>query len=125
MAVQRKHTSNRRKEIRADIVISDLSINMALEMLGKEDVPDDIVQKAQKLLEKPVHMNDRGYERTSIFWGALAMMEPLHSPATKRCALQRGCTLGRGRKVLPERSVPERDIGNRDGVQGVPGSGIC
>jgi phytoene dehydrogenase-like protein len=63
-------------EIKADVVISDLSINLALDMLGKENVPDNIWMKAQKFLEKPVHMNDTGYERTTIFWGALAMMEP-------------------------------------------------
>ena len=63
-------------EIKADIVISDLNINLSLDMLGKEHVPDDIWMKAQKLMEKPVHMSDTGYKRTPVFWGALAMMEP-------------------------------------------------
>ncbi|MBA4418887.1 MAG: hypothetical protein C0392_13420 [Syntrophus sp. (in: bacteria)] len=65
-------------EIKADIVISDLNINLTLEILGKENVPDDIWNKVAKFRDRPTEMNDPGpgYERTSIFWGSLAMMEP-------------------------------------------------
>lgn len=65
-------------EIQATIVISDLNINQTLDMIGKENVPGDIWEKVAKYRKRPTEMNDPepGYERTCVFWGALAMMEP-------------------------------------------------
>lgn len=65
-------------EIRADVVVSDLNINQTLDMIGKENVPDAIWKKVARYRDIPTEMNDPGpgYERTSVFWGALATMEP-------------------------------------------------
>ena len=62
-------------EIAADIVISDLSVELTLEALGKEYVPPAVWAKAQKLKEKPPRLEDTGYERTQLFWGNIALME--------------------------------------------------
>jgi beta-carotene ketolase (CrtO type) len=62
-------------EIAADIVISDLSVELTLEALGKEYIPPEVWAKAQKLKEKPPRLEDTGYERTQLFWGNIALME--------------------------------------------------
>lgn len=62
-------------EIAADIVVSDLSVEMTLEALGRDYVPPDLWAKAQKLKEKPPRLEDTGYERTQLFWGNIALME--------------------------------------------------
>ncbi len=55
-------------EIGARIVISDLSIDLTCELLGKENMPRDIWDKVQKL-------KDGAYERTQLFWGNIALYE--------------------------------------------------
>jgi phytoene dehydrogenase-like protein len=61
--------------VKADIVVSDLSIELTLDALGKEWVPDELWRKAQKLKEKPPALEDKGYERTQLLWGNIALME--------------------------------------------------
>jgi len=56
-------------EIGADIVISDLSINLTFDLLGKENVQRDLWDKVQELKEN-------AYERTQLFWGNVALYEP-------------------------------------------------
>jgi beta-carotene ketolase (CrtO type) len=56
-------------EIGADIVISDLSLNLTFDLLGKENVPKELWTKVQELKEK-------AYERTQILWGNIALYEP-------------------------------------------------
>jgi len=55
-------------EIGAKMVISDLSIDLTCELLGKENMPRDIWDKVQKLKEE-------AYERTQLFWGNVALYE--------------------------------------------------
>lgn len=62
-------------EIAADIVVSDLSVELTLELLGEENVPKDLWEKAQKLKE-PKGLRETGYERTQLFWGNMAFYEP-------------------------------------------------
>lgn len=60
-------------EITADIVISDLTIDLTLEMLGKENVPRDT-------WDKMAGIKKTGYERTQLFWGNVALIdEPEYS----------------------------------------------
>ena len=66
-------------EIAADIVISDLSIDLTLDFLGKENVPGEYWDKAQKLKSPPANIKDTGYERSQIFWGNIALIdEPVY-----------------------------------------------
>lgn len=68
-------------EIEADIVVSDLNIELSLWLLGEEHVPKDLWIKAQKLREKPQRIeDDPGYERTHVFWGNIAFFEPVRYP---------------------------------------------
>ncbi len=60
-------------EIRADIVISDLTIDLTLEMAGKENIPRDIWDKMQEI--KKI-----GYERTQLFWGNIALIDEPEYP---------------------------------------------
>jgi len=60
-------------EIRADIVISDLTIDLTLEMAGKDNIPRDIWDKMQEI--KKV-----GYERTQLFWGNIALIDEPEYP---------------------------------------------
>jgi phytoene dehydrogenase-like protein len=62
-------------EIAADLVISDLSVELSLDMLGEAYVPKDLWAKTQRLKEKPPNLQDTGYERTQLFWGNVALME--------------------------------------------------
>jgi phytoene dehydrogenase-like protein len=62
-------------QIAANIVVSDLSVELTLEKLGKEYVPSVVWDKAQKLKEKPPRLEDTGYERTQLFWGNIALNE--------------------------------------------------
>ncbi len=62
-------------EIRADIVVSDLSVEMTLDMLGANYVPGDLWSRSQRLKERPPRLEDTGYERTQLFWGNIALME--------------------------------------------------
>lgn len=61
--------------ISGDIVISDLSIELTLDMLGEQYVPSDLWAKTQKLKQRPPHLEDTGYERTQLFWGNIALTE--------------------------------------------------
>jgi phytoene dehydrogenase-like protein len=61
-------------EIAAKIVISDLSINLTFDLLGKENVPRDLWDEVEKLL-------DTAYERTQLFWGNIALYEKPEYPA--------------------------------------------
>ena len=68
-------------EIEADIVVSDLSIELSLELLGEENVPRDLWEKAQALKKRSERMeDDSGYERTHVFWGNVALFEPPRYP---------------------------------------------
>ena len=60
-------------EIRADIVISDLTIDLTLEMVGKENVPRDI-------WDKMVEIKKIGYDRTQLFWGNIALIDEPEYP---------------------------------------------
>ena len=55
-------------EITANIVISDLSIDLTLEMLGKENVPLNLWNKMEEIKKT-------GYERTQLFWGDVALID--------------------------------------------------
>jgi phytoene dehydrogenase-like protein len=59
----------------ADIVVSDLSVELTLEAVGKEWTPDELWDKAQKLKVKPATLEEKGYERTQLMWGNIALME--------------------------------------------------
>ena len=59
----------------ADIVVSDLSIELTLDAVGKEWTPDELWAKTQKLKMKPPTLEDKGYERTQLLWGNIALME--------------------------------------------------
>ena len=45
-----------------DVVVSDLSTELTMDMTGKEWWPEDIWAKGQKLKEKPPTLDDKGYE---------------------------------------------------------------
>lgn len=65
------------EEIEAEIVISDLNIELSLELIGEEYVPKDLWKKVKGLKERPKIMEeDPGYERTHVFWGNMAFFEP-------------------------------------------------
>lgn len=64
----------------ADIVVSDLSVELTLEAVGKEWTPDELWAKTQKLKVKPPTLEDKGYERTQILWGNIALMEAPQYP---------------------------------------------
>jgi len=64
----------------ADIVVSDLSVELTLDAVGKEWTPDELWEKAQKLKVKPPTLEDKGYERTQLLWGNIALMEAPHYP---------------------------------------------
>ena len=56
-------------EVKANIVVSDLSIDLTFDLLGMENLPRDLWDKVQKL-------RDSAYERTQLFWGNIALYEP-------------------------------------------------
>jgi phytoene dehydrogenase-like protein len=60
-------------EIRADVVISDLTIDLTLEKLGKENVPGDI-------WDKMMEIRKIGYDRTQLFWGNIALIDEPEYP---------------------------------------------
>ncbi len=68
-------------EIEADIVISDLSIELTLKLVGEENIPKDLWEKAQKLNAPKKDLKETGYERTQLFWGNVALYEPPVYPA--------------------------------------------
>lgn len=61
-------------EVAANIVVSDLSIDLTFDLLGRENLPHDLWDKVQKLREN-------AYERTQLFWGNIALYEPPDYPA--------------------------------------------
>ncbi|MBI5445338.1 MAG: NAD(P)/FAD-dependent oxidoreductase [Deltaproteobacteria bacterium] len=64
-------------EIEADLVISDLSVDFTMDLLGEEYVPRDLWQKIQKLKEPPKSLEDlTGYARTQVLWGQIALIDP-------------------------------------------------
>ena len=64
------------ERILADVVVSDLNTELTIDAAGKESWPPEIWAKGQKLKEKPVNIyDDKGYERTQLFWGNIALME--------------------------------------------------
>lgn len=68
-------------EIEAEIVVSDLNIELSLELVGEEHVPQNLWRKAQALKERSERMeDDTGYERTHVFWGNVALFEPPRYP---------------------------------------------
>ena len=70
-------------EISADIVVSDLSVDLTLDFLGAENVPKGLWEKTQNLKVKPPKLEDTGYERTQLFWGNIALMEAPVYPMDK------------------------------------------
>lgn len=67
-------------EIGARVVISDLSIDLTLEALGRENVPSDLYDKVMKL-------KDEAYERTQLLWGNVALLEPPEYPQAKELGM--------------------------------------
>jgi phytoene dehydrogenase-like protein len=64
-------------QIEAGLVISDLSVEMALDMIGEEHVPSALWGKAQKLKVPPKSLDEiTGYSRTQVLWGSVALIEP-------------------------------------------------
>ncbi len=64
------------EKILADIVVSDLNTELTIDAAGKENWPPEIWAKGQKLKEKPASLyDDKGYERTQLFWGNVALMD--------------------------------------------------
>ncbi len=59
------------ERIMADIVVSDLNTELTMDVAGKENwLLPEIWAKGQKLKEKPASLyDDKGYERTQLFWG--------------------------------------------------------
>ena len=57
------------------MVVSDLNTELTMDVVGKEWWPEKIWEKGQKLKEKPPTLDDKGYERTQLFWGNVALME--------------------------------------------------
>lgn len=60
-------------EVGAKIVVSDLSIDLTFDLLGRENLPRNLWDKVQKLREN-------AYERTQLFWGNIALYEPPEYP---------------------------------------------
>jgi len=61
--------------VMADLVVSDLNIELTMQVSGQENWPKDLWDKAQKLPEKPIDLDGLGYERTQLFWGDIALMD--------------------------------------------------
>ena len=60
----------------ADIVISDLSIELTMDVSGKDNWPAELWAKGQKLKDKPDDLyNTSAYERTQLLWGNIALMD--------------------------------------------------
>jgi len=67
-------------EVGAKIVVSDLSIDLTFDLLGRENLPRDLWDKVQKLREN-------AYERTQLFWGNIALYEPPEYPQSPELGL--------------------------------------
>ena len=67
-------------EVGAKIVVSDLSVDLTFDLLGRENLPRDLWDKVQKLREN-------AYERTQLFWGNIALYEPPEYPQSPELGL--------------------------------------
>jgi len=69
------------EKILADIVVSDLSTELTIDLAGKDNWPEEIWAKGQKLKVPPEAIyDDKGYERTQLFWGNVALIEAPEYP---------------------------------------------
>ena len=72
----------------ADIVISDLSIELTMDVAGKDNWPADLWAKGQKLKDKPDDLyNTSAYERTQLLSGNIALMDAPKYPMNQELGM--------------------------------------
>ena len=62
-----------------------------MDVAGRDNWPADVWAKGQRLKERPESLyDDKGYERTQLFWGNIALMEPPKYPQNPESGSSRG-----------------------------------